>query len=151
MNYKQEVKHIYELTTSEYNACRRLCFGRDGDMYFHIAEFRQDPRAWVILLKYPIDDRLIGWALVTPTARKRKRRAAFYVRATERNKGYGSLLMAEVRKIYPKPIVFPHDKRSAAFLAKYYNNVTASDEYAWYPRLLEKEKKLRDERVLCNT
>jgi hypothetical protein len=123
-------KLLSELTPKEYKACLNLNMRSGGNMMYALSEHRKDADCHSIMLWD--GDKLIGWALLVPTklssmwawstpyAKKHsKYQAQFYVRTSERKKGYGGLLMKEVLKKDPRPHVLPWDERSASLFANY--------------------------------
>lgn len=135
-----EIRHktVAEMTTTEYNAAFKANYGFDGYMQGELYRCRREGHEGrVILLWDGPDDRvssLIGWAILTPvrlygmvaatryTKRNSKYTVQFWVKRQHRRKGYGKILMNEVKKHDPKPHVFPHDTASAELFSSY--NVT---------------------------
>lgn len=142
------VKDVPDLTKEEYRACYIANYRDWGYMQQTLIDNRYKPEAKAILLW---DDsqsgmsRLIGWALLTPvdlggllaatryTKRVSKYTVQFWVKSHHRKKGYGKMLMNEVKKLDPKPHVLPHDSKSAEFFSSYKVSVLRDDR-VWLKR-----------------
>ena len=130
-------KKVVDLTGAEYRAMLKANFGPDeGYMYNELKACRNRERRGETISLW-IDGssrRLIGWALLVPvrtngdtrgtwwTKRHAKYTVQFWVKSQYRKKGYGKILMNEVKKYDARPHVFPHDDASGNFFSSY--NVT---------------------------
>lgn len=116
-------KLVTEMTGQELRQCRSLTLRAGGLMSETLTEerhrehnprMRRKSRVWMIK---DDNERLLAWSLIIPME-DRGYEAQFYTRKTERRKGYGARLMAEVLKYDKRPYVFPHDKTSGDFFKK---------------------------------
>jgi len=71
--------------------------------------------------------RLLGWSLTR--LEKQKQIAFFWVKPSLRNKGYGSMLMQEVKRVDPKPKVFPWSQEAGGFFSKFEVEVPEYQSY----------------------
>lgn len=126
------VKSLKDLTPEEYRACFYLNLRGSGMMMYSLMDHKNSADAKAIMIwgdagkKY-----LMGWALMVPILdeigwyptryqiKKCKYVNQFYVRKPERSKGLGTILMNEVKKIEPVPLVIPHDPASGDFFASH--------------------------------
>lgn len=128
-------KSLLKLTPQEYRKCYSLNYRNNGYMQEFLKEHRNNPDAHAIMLNE--EELFLGWALLVPvrqvhhewgvtsyTKKMSKYSLQFYVRKTERRKGYGKILMDEALKIDRRPFVWPHDFASGGFFANY--SVTAN-------------------------
>jgi L-amino acid N-acyltransferase YncA len=126
-------KGILDLTAQEMRQCKSLSLRHQGLMCEDLVDWKdyesrpnrakRKTRIWMIK---DDADRLIGWALATPRWKARGYDAQFYVRISERGKGYGTLLMKKVLELDPKPHVFPHDKTSGDFFKRHSQSIRFS-------------------------
>jgi hypothetical protein len=130
------IKSLAGLSDLERKACHHLNFRGGGYMQNDLREYAGRDDCLAIMLWE--SDALQGWALLLPTkiadlycSRYAKRHSKYlvqiYVRASKRGKGLGHDLMGVALGFDPKPHVFPHDPRSAAFFARY--DVTCEQKY----------------------
>lgn len=124
-------KKVSELTPDEYRACVRANFGDGGDMRDELRYARGNPHRKVFTIciwdgPHDKQSSLIAWSLVFPAVsldipgRKKKQLSAhFWVKSQHRQKGYGRVLMLEVKKHDKSPHVFPHSEESAEFFSSY--------------------------------
>lgn len=142
-------KHVSEMTPLEYRACYRANYGTEGYMQEELARCKIGYPGEVILLWDGPDDTeksLIGWALLTPVRRygllsvtrwvmrKSKYTVQFWVKRQHRRKGYGKILMNEVKTNYdPNPHVIPHDDASSELFSSYKVQVL-NDDKVWLKR-----------------
>lgn len=141
-----KTKEVKDLSPVEYKACFAANFGYDGYMRDILqAHRRESTHAIAIMLWDGPEDKtssLKGWALLTRTTDKKtqyhvymteySKRAAkyvaqFWVKTRERRKGYGKMLMMEVKKYDAKPFVLPHDAKSTQLFASFEVTVVKSD------------------------
>lgn len=94
-----------ELTSEERRKCARLSFRGDGDLQLWL---RRWPEAHVVTVWR--DSVLLGWGMRLPTGS-----TGYYVRATERRQGIGTLIFYTLNPPRTSPRVYPHDEKSAAF------------------------------------
>jgi len=138
-------KRVIDMTEQEYKACRRLCFRSDGFMFWDIAKAMEKEQSYhprrrfsrvYMITDGDLEDgaKLLAWALITPRKSKGYN-AQFYTRASLRNKGLGSKLMAAVQTIDRHPYVIPHDNRSGGFFKKSKQFVKIDDR--GYPEYME--------------
>lgn len=143
------VKDVQELTSEEYRACYVANYRDWGYMQPTLSTFRSDKRGGIAILLWDetkVGNRaLIGWALMTPvttrgllaateyTKRKSRYTVQFWVKSHHRKKGHGKTLMAEVKKIDPRPHVLPHDSASAEFFSSWDVTVLSTDR-VWIKR-----------------
>lgn len=143
------IKDVKDLTPDEYRACYAANYRESGYMQIMLASARRDGKTGTAILLW--DDtkvglsRLVGWALLTPTEvggmigttryvqRKSRFTAQFWVKRQHRKRGYGKMLMDEVKKIDARPHVLPHDKASSEFLSSYHVTVLNVDR-VWMKR-----------------
>lgn len=147
-----EIRHkpVSELTPLEYKACKAANYGPDnGYMYEEVARCRAGkyPGEVIMLWEGPDDSikSLLGWVLLTPVRRhgllavtewvmkRSKYSAQFWVKRQHRKKGYGKILMNEVKKIDPNPHVMPHDDASSELFSSYNCQVLQDDKH-WLKR-----------------
>ena len=127
-------KEVSELTAGEYRAMKAANFGpEEGYMHNELVACRKHNRKGITVALWTDGDdrRLIGWALLTPvrlygdvagtwwTKKKSKYSVQFWVKERFREKGYGKILMDEVKKHDRRPHVFPHDPASGNFFSSY--------------------------------
>lgn len=148
---KAIVKNVEDLTTTEYKACYLANYRENGYMQPEISACRYKPKerpGIAIMIWDGPDDQitsLLGWCLLTPTRTwgliavsryiksKSKYSAQFWVKRQHRRKGLANMLMLEVKKIDPRPHVFPHCEASGNFLSGF--DVSAHrDERYWMKR-----------------
>lgn len=122
-------KTLSELTDKEYKDCWYLNMRGSGMMMYSLMDNKKSPRSYAIMAYG--GSKLLGWALLVPfedevgwfptnyQRRHAKFVTQFYVRKSWRNKGIGSELMSEVKKIEPVPVVIPHDPTSGNFFASH--------------------------------
>lgn len=139
-------KEVKDLTETEYKACWSANFGWDGYMRPIVARARDEgSHAIAIMLWDGPDDKkssLKAWALLTLTTdeetkyqvymteyskRTAKYVAQFWVKTRERRKGYGKMLMLEVKKHDKRPFVLAHDPKSTQLFASFEVTVTKGD------------------------
>lgn len=147
-----EIRHkrVEDMTPVEYRACYLANYGMEtGLMAGELSDCRHgDYNGQVIMLWDGPDDTvrsLIGWALLTPVrktgllavtdwAMKRSKfTVQFWVKSPYRRKGYGKLLMTEVKELDPRPHVIPHDERSSELFSSFEVQVLRSDKH-WIKR-----------------
>lgn len=142
-------KSVSELTTVEYRACYRANYGPfNGYMAEELVRCKKGHPGEVILLWDGPDDTiksLIGWALLTPVRRhgllavtewvmkRSKYTVQLWVKKQYRRKGYGKMLMTEVKKMDPKPHVLPHDTPSSELYSSFDVQVLRDDKH-WMKR-----------------
>lgn len=123
-------KTISQLTSEEYTYCYRANLsstGARGEMRPKLVEYRAHP-AWakedgaeVVLLwdgKREGAHRLLGWAMVFDNYSEHKD-AYFWVKKPLRDRGYGTILMKEVKKIEKQPKVYPWNEKAIGFFSKF--------------------------------
>lgn len=133
-------KTVDELTQAEYRACYMANYRDSGYMREELRNSREQPEKYpgtaIMLWDGPTDSQanLLGWCLLSPvrtwgliagsryTKAKAKYTAQFWIKRPHRRKGYGKVLMAEVKKYDERPHVFPHSEASAELFSSY--NVT---------------------------
>lgn len=132
-------KGILDLTPQEMKQCRSLSLRKQGLMCEDLRDWkeyestkgnlRRKTKIWMVKDN---NGRLLAWALLTP-AQRSGYDAQFYTRKSERGKGYGTLLMAQVLKVTKKPHVFPHSKESGEFFKKHRDFIHCDkyDETRW--------------------
>lgn len=134
------VKDVKDLTRYQYDYCYDANFGEAGYMQDTLIDCRELPwcQGTAILLK---KRHFVGWTLLTPVTTQRhhllevtryvkgksKVTAQFWVNEKDRRKGYGTMLMNEVKKIDPRPHVFPHDDSSGELFSKFDVSVLRED------------------------
>lgn len=135
------VKKVNDLTPSEYAACAKANYGWGGHMQEDLREARRCPSDdLVIMLREGDPDdmkSLLGWCLVSPAStygwyaapETARHVVQFWVKKQYRRKGYGGILMSEVKKIDYEPHVIPHNKASGEFFSSY-NLTTPEDSHA---------------------
>lgn len=146
-----EIRHkpVSELTKVEYKACYTACYSLDnGYMKEELARCKGGHPGQVIMLWDGPDDTaksLIGWALLTPVREygllavtrwvmsRSKYTVQFWVKRQYRRKGYGKILMDEVKKLDERPHVLPHDDASSELFSSYNVQVLQSDKI-WMKR-----------------
>jgi len=142
-------KKIKDLTYTEYLACYKANYGEFGYMRPELARCKREgmPGQVIMLWDGPDDSvsSLMGWALMVPvrtygltggswyTKKKAKFTTQFWVKKQYRRLGYGTKLMSEVKKIDPRPHVFPHDKITGDWFSGYDVTVTREDS-GWLNR-----------------
>lgn len=127
-------KDVCDLTHGEYRALLMANFGPDeGYMHNELQACRKNerPGKTVSLWTDGSNRRLIGWALLTKvrlygqvagtrhTQKKATYSVQFWVKPQYRGKGYGKILMDEVKSYDTRPHVFPHDPASGNFFSSY--------------------------------
>lgn len=143
-------KSVSELSTTEYRACYKANYGESGYMRDELVSCRYGARPGIaIMLWNGPDDKtssLMGWALLVPvrthgtvagtawTKLKAKYTCEFWIKRQYRKKGYGKIIMNEIKANHDKrPHVFPHDNPSAEFFSSYNVTVTRDDKL-WLKR-----------------
>lgn len=134
-------KGILDLTRKEMRQCKSLSLRSNGLMCDDLIDWkryestvgrmRRKTRIWMIL---DSNDRLLSWALLTPSPKPRTGYdAQFYTRKVERGRGYGSVLMEKVLEVTKTPYVFPHSNESGEFFKKHRNTIRCDkyDETRW--------------------
>jgi GNAT superfamily N-acetyltransferase len=141
-----EIRHklVSELTDTEYKACLAANFGWEGYMREELKLCRDGYPGKAILLWHGPEDTirsLRGWALLTPTKAHglmavtqygttvSKYSAQFWVKRQWRRRGYGTILMEEVKKYDPRPHVLPHDDASSELFSSFNVYVMANDKH----------------------
>lgn len=109
------VKRTDLLSTKEYKACHSLNMRQKGMMQFRLQHCRKNNRGWVFMIWD--NDKLMSWALVFNRYYE-ETGAYFYTRISARGKGYGSAILAEVKKFNDKVICFPWNNNSDRFFSK---------------------------------
>jgi len=142
-------KSVQDLNKIEYRACYAANLGYEGYMRDELVLCRNGRTGQVIMLwDGPSDTArsLIGWALLTPVRLygmiaatrwvkyRSKFTVEFWVKKKYRKKGYGKILMAEVKKLDDNPHVFPHDTASAEFFSSYKCQVLQIDKHHMRPK-----------------
>ena len=110
-------KSVYDLTPAEFKRCYNLTLREEGRMadvlqyerhkytYDGIEQPADEPSAQTVLIQEPKTKKLLGWALFRPSQPgrggrgKRRPEVMFYVRATHRRRGLGTILMQEALKL----------------------------------------------------
>lgn len=123
-------KTIGQLTNEEYRYCYNANLDSSdkttGRMRPDLVYYRSDPLtardedAKVVMLWDDAQSgakRLIGWAMTFIEGREHI--AFFWVKKPHRNKGYGTMLMKEIKKSNPKPYVYPWSDNSYGFFSKF--------------------------------
>ena len=146
-----EIRHksVSELTSMEYRACYRANFGPwHGYMSGELVRCRKGYPGEVIMLWDGPDDTtrsLLGWTLLTPVRKygeiavtpwvmkRSKYTAMFWVKKQHRLKGYGKILMTEVKKLDPRPHVMPHNSASSELFSSFEVQVLGADKH-WLKR-----------------
>lgn len=146
-----EIRHkpVSELTPVEYRACKLANYGpENGYMYEELGRCRLGAPGEVIMLWDGPDDTtksLLGWVLLTPVRRygllavtewvmkRSKYTVQFWVKRQHRRKGYGKVLMNEVKRLDPKPHVIPHDNASSELFSSFDVQVLQGDKH-WMKR-----------------
>lgn len=145
-----EIRHkkVSELTPVEFRACYAANYGYEGYMREELNRCKRGHPGQVILLWDGPDNTarsLIGWALLTPTrchgllavTRHAKSRstytAQFWVKSRHRRKGYGKILMQEVKNYDPRPHVIPHDEASGELFSSFNVQVLQREDH-WIKR-----------------
>jgi len=143
-------KKVSELTPVEYKACKSANYGPDnGYMHEEVTRCRQGkyPGEVIMLWDGPDDSTrsLLAWALLTPVRRhgllsvtewvmkRSKYSVQFWVKRQHRRKGYGKILMAEVKKYDENPHVMPHDDASSELFSSFKVQVLQDDKH-WLKR-----------------
>lgn len=138
-------KKVSELTDVEYRACWRANYGWEGYMQSELVAAREGRRQGIAILLWDGPDdtarSLRGWALLTPVrlhgniavtrwaASRSKYTAEFWVKRQWRRKGYGTMLMKEVKKHDRRPHVLPHDNASSELFSSFDVQVLAHDKH----------------------
>lgn len=145
-----EIRHkpVSEMTPVEYRACYRANYGEEGYMQEELARCKSGYPGNVIMLWEGPDDTarsLIGWALLTPVRQhgllavtrwvttKSKYTVQFWVKKPHRKKGFGKMLMNEVKKYDENPHVMPHDDASMELFSSFKVQVLNEDKH-WIKR-----------------
>lgn len=142
-------KKVTDLTPTEYRACDNANYGHAGWMQGELRRCRTKgfPGQVIMLWNGPADkvQSLIGWALLTPvrtrgtiagtrwTMKRSKFTVQFWVKKRHRRKGHATTLMSEVKKLDPRPHVFPHDIVSGELFSSYEVTIMRLDE-GWINR-----------------
>lgn len=136
-------KDVSELTPVEYRACYRANYGDGGYMREVLVDCKNGNPGKVILLWDGPEDSarsLIGWSLLTPVdlygilavtrwvTKRSKYTAEFWVKKRHRRKGYGKVLMNEVKKHDDNPHVIPHNKASSELFSSFKVQVLQQDK-----------------------
>lgn len=112
---------VKDLNNYTYSQCYELNLGDGGRMRSKLRACRHgDPYkiAQAIILTDHDQDIIVGWALVF-SGYIDSLNAYFFVRTTERRKGYGTIIANVVSSLYgPKVHVDPWDDRSRKFFLK---------------------------------
>lgn len=147
-----EIRHkqVWELTPLEYRACKAANYGpTNGYMHEELTRCRagKGPGQVIMLWEGPDDSMrsLRAWALLTPVRRygllsvtewvmkRSKFTVQLWVKKQYRRNGYGKMLMTEVKKLDPKPHVFPHDNPSSELFSSFEVQVLQADRH-WLKR-----------------
>ena len=106
------------LTEKQFKNCKNLSLRSNGEMSHNLGKTRR--YTWIESMCYLIEDKekLLAWALVYYHKESDKTYAHFYVRLSERKKGFGKKLSKEVKKDYQKPTGAVHSKESRLFFSK---------------------------------
>lgn len=143
-------KPLADLTDEEYRACWYLNHRNLGYMMEDVQKFRKRSDCLTIMLW---EGKLLGWALLVPTRepelqlgryprRVSKYSLQTYVRASERGKGLGTVLMDEVVMLYDsRPYVHPWNNTSGEFYSNY--TVSCSKRARKYINQGKKRKRSR--------
>lgn len=142
-------KRVIDLNPVEYRACYKANYGFEGYMQEELCrcKWRNAPGEVIMLWDGPPDsaNSLIGWCLLTPVRMwgllgvsrwvygRSKYTAEFWVKRQYRRRGYGKMLMNEVKKLDPNPHVIPHDEPSSQLFSSYKVQVMRGDK-AWIRR-----------------
>lgn len=141
-------KHVSELSPVEYRACYKANYGPvNGYMLEELIRCKKGyPGEVVMLWDGPEETKsLIGWCLLTPVRLygllavtrwvmgRSKYTAMFWVKKQYRKKGYGKMLMTEVKKIDPNPHIMPHDDASSELFSSFNVQVLNEDKF-WIKR-----------------
>jgi GNAT superfamily N-acetyltransferase len=136
-------KDVSDLTPVEYRACHKANFGENGYMREVLVACKGGNAGKVVMLWNGPDNTarsLIGWALLTPVTpygilsvsrwvmQRSKYTAEFWVKPRYRRKGYGKVLMNEVKKYDSNPHVIPHDTASSELFSAYNVQVLKYDK-----------------------
>lgn len=128
---KLVTREVRELTESEYNACYQLNLRGAGLMQARLVDCHRYGGTAIMLVKD--DGNLLAWSLVFAwNLNEDLYGAYFYTRLSERRKGYGRRLAAEVEKHFPNIIVWPSDTRGKDFFSNHTfdQSLTYWSEYA---------------------
>lgn len=138
-------KQVSELSEVEYRACHLANYRDSGYMQQVLYSCRhyENPGEVIMLWDGPKDTvrSLVGWALLTPTTTngylsvsrwikgRSKYTAQFWVKRQYRKRGHAKTLMTEVKKLDPRPHVFPHDHVSGEFFSSFNVQVAGYDRH----------------------
>jgi len=106
-----------QLTPGEIKQCRRLNYGRDGEMHGRLQSLLAGAPGEALLIR-GLDDRIVAWALVF-LRDDRQYGAYFYVPGKYRRQGLGRRLAAAVRRRHPQAHVHPWNKASDQFFSHF--------------------------------
>jgi len=115
------IKYVKNLTPEEFSQCRLLNFGHNGMMRGDLIRSRSQRNSDRAVLIKDYEGKIIAWSLVMETGKTTS--AYFYVPSANRRKGLGTRLLKQVRKVDPKPMVFPHDQVSGGFFKKFKQDI----------------------------
>lgn len=124
-------KYVKNLTPEEFERCRVLNFGYNGMMREKLITARYEPAGERAVLVKNDSGQVIAWSLVMNKARGRKA-AYFYVPPENRRKGFGTRMLKQVKKMDPKPYVYPHDRVSGNFFKRFKSEIRCSEWDAFY-------------------
>ena len=110
------VKYVKNLTPTEYAQCHRLNFGNQGRMREELElSFEMKDSARTVLIK-DHEGKVMSWSLVFPQEDGKDGVSAFfYVPKCRRRQGLGTRMLRQIKKIDPKPFIYPHDNTSGKF------------------------------------
>src|ERR1035437_5869029 len=125
------------LTEDEFRRCRKLTLNQEGVMSSNLYCSRREKRGDVALVQDPRTGQLLGWGLLAPPRKGYKRpEINVYVRANQRQKGIGKLVLEELLKLSEpykpyKPAVFPWDLASELFYGAYEKKLALQYPYGY--------------------
>lgn len=138
-------KAVTDLNDIEYRACHKANFGPDdGYMQGELAKCKATGTGYVVMLWDGPPDKIMsmrGWALLSPCTttglmavsrwvmNRSKYTVQFWVKPRWRQRGYGKILMHEVKKYDDNPHVMPHDRASSEFFSSYKVQVLQMDKW----------------------
>lgn len=138
-------KAVADLNAVEYRACHKANFGpKEGYMQEELEACLSRAEGRVVMLWDGPPDKIMslrGWALLSPckpggpvgvsrwVTTRSKYTVHFWVKPRWRERGYGSLLMHEVKKLDDNPHVIPHDNISSEFFSSYKVQVLKIDKW----------------------
>lgn len=110
MEFKKTI--VRDLTPVEYNRCKELTFGDEGDL---IGWMNNDPNADVVLAI--VDGEIVGWGMrrYAPPRLSTRHSTGYFVDPKWRGRGIGTQLFYRLNPDGVTTRVYPHDKVSAAF------------------------------------